>query len=486
MHLRTSLRVLALAVLLAQPAFAKPAKTTSPAVVAPAADDPTSDDPSAPPPRAPAATPTAPAGTTPAARPAAPAPAAAQPTFAPQGAPAQRDELSPEQKAAIKEADRMRIEKARIDAEVALAEAKRAEELAPLNAEVARLTAERSLRLAKASAEAAALDDERARLERQAGLEAARSSARLTERSNKIRELEAEAKQLQLEAANTVARLSNEIQRFQKEDEARKVASKAKPKYLKDPLVDGVLYVSDRRIALNGAVTEQLADYVCTRISFYNNQSSEFPIFIVVDNSPGGSVAAGYQIQKAMAASKAPVHVVVKGFAASMTAVIATLAERSYCYPNTIILHHQASNTLRGNMTVLKEQIDFTNQWFDRLATPIAKKMGISLQDFVKQMYANDSTGDWQAFGDKAKELKWVDHVVERIEETAVLDLLPAPPSPPAMMPQPLPQPPTRTEISGVVTKVDDKGRPYFELPSLANPFDAWWLYDPQGLYRAR
>ena len=448
MHLRTSLRALALAILTVAPVFAQQTK----------------------------AKPAAP-GEAPVASPAAPG--------APAGAPAQRDELSPEQKAALKEADRMRVEKARIDAELALAEAKRAEELAPLNAEVARLTAERSLRLAKASADAAALEDERAKLERQAALEAARSSARLTERSNKIRELEAEAKQLQLEAANTVARLSNEIQRFQKEDEARKIASKAKPKYLKDPLVDGVLYVSDRRIAFNGAVTEQLADYVCTRIAFYNNQSSEFPIFIVVDNSPGGSVAAGYLIQKAMAASKAPVHVVVKGFAASMTAVICTLAERSYCYPNTIILHHQASNVVRGNMTVLKEQIDFTNQWFERLATPVAKKMGLSLQDFVKQMYSNDSTGDWQAFGDKAKELKWVDNVVERIEETAVLDLLPVPVAPTAM-PSPLPQPPTRTEISGVTTRVDDKGRPYFELPALANPFDAWWLYDPQGLYRAR
>ena len=458
MHLRTSLRVLALAVLTAAPVFAQ--QTKAKRAAAPAAD-------------APAATTAAPA-----------APTAVVLTG---GAPAQRDELTPEQKAAMKEADRMRIEKARIDAELALAEAKRAEELAPLQAEVAKLTAERSLRLAKASAEAAALEDERAKLERQAALEAARSSARLTERSNKIRELEAEAKQLQLEAANTVARLSNEIQRFQKEDEARKVASKAKPKYLKDPLVDGVLYISDRRISFNGAVTEQLADYVCTRIAFYNNQSSEFPIFIVVDNSPGGSVAAGYQIQKAMAASKAPVHVVVKGFAASMTAVICTLAERSYCYPNTILLHHQAANVVRGNMTVLKEQIDFTNQWFERLATPVAKKMGISLQEFVKQMYANDSTGDWQAFGDKAKELKWVDNVVERIEETAVLDLLPAPPTPSATpSPQPQPQPPTRTEISGITTRVDDKGRPYFELPALANPFDAWWLYDPQGLYRAR
>jgi len=410
--------------------------------------------------------------------------APAQATTVAPGTPIAKEELTPEQKAAMKEVERMRAEKSRIDAELALAEAKRTEELAPLNSETAKLQAERALRLAKAAAEAAALEDERAKLERQAALEAARSGARLSERNNKIRELEAEAKQLQLESANTVSRLSNEISRFQKEEEARKIATKAKPIYLKEPLVNGTLIISDRRIALNGAVTEQLADYVCQRINFYNNQSAEFPIFIVVDNSPGGSVASGYLIQKAMAASKAPVYVVVKGFAASMTAVIATLAERSFCYPNTMILHHQASNNLRGNMTMLKEQVEFTTKWFERLATPVAKKMGLTLDDFVKQMYANDSTGDWQAFGDKAKELKWIDQVVERIEETAILDLLPVAQVPPPAMPVPVKPP--QTEVSGVVAKVDDKGRPYFELPSLSNPFDAWWVYDPQGLYRVR
>lgn len=463
MNLPTIFRSLALAALLASPVLAQ--QTTRRVVLVPAAA----------PTGAPAGTPTT-------------APAAGLPTAPPgpmtvaPGPGVNREELSPEQKATLKEADRLRSEKARIDAELALAEAKRTEELAPLNAETAKLSAERSLRLAKAAAEAAALEDERAKLERQAALESARSTARLSERNNKIRELEAEAKQLQLEAANTIGRLTNDLARFQKEEEARKVATKAKPKYLKDPLVDGTLYISDRRIAFNGAVTESLADYVSQRINFYNNQSAEFPIFIVVDNSPGGSVAAGYQIQKAMAGSKAPVYVVVKGFAASMTAVIATLAERSFCYPNTIILHHQVSNTVRGNMTVLKEQIEFTNRWFERFGTPVAKKMGLTLPEFVKQMYANDSSGDWQAFGEKAKELKWIDTLVERIEETAVLDLLP-----PAPLAMPATAPRTaQADLSGVVQKVDDKGRSYFELPALSNPFDAWWMYDPQGQYRVR
>ena len=383
-----------------------------------------------------------------------------------------------------KEAEKLKVETARIQAELALAEAKRAEALAPLNAEAAKLNAEKALRAARLAAESAAAEEERAKLERTAALEAARAAARLSERNNKIRELETEAKQLQLETANAVGRIQAELARHQKEEEARKVASKASPRYLKEPLVDGTLVISDRRIPFNGPVTDQLAEFVCERIAFYNNQSSEFPIFIVIDNSPGGSIAAGYQIQKAMASSKAPVYVVVKGFAASMAAVIATTAERSYCYPNTIVLHHQASTTMaRANMTVLKEQLAFTQLWYERLANPIAKKMGITLEEFVKQMYQNDSNGDWQVFGDRAKELKWIDHVVDRVEETSVLDILPEP-QPQAQVTV-TPARPARSE-SGLVEKVDAQGRAYYELPTLQNPLDAYWIYDPRGVYRTR
>jgi len=413
------------------------------------------------------------------------APATA-PTAAPAAAPTApaapaAPEISAELRAIQKETEKLRTDAARIQAELALAEARRTEALAPLNAEIAKLAAEKALRTARAGAESAAADEERAKLERAAALDAARAGARLTERNNRIRELEAESKQLQLETANTVARISGDLARFQKEEEVRKVATKAQPRYLKEPLVDGTLVISDRRIAFNGPVTDQLAEFVCGRIAFFNNQSSEFPIFLVIDNSPGGSIAAGYQIQQAMASSKVPVYVVVKGFAASMAAVITTLAERSYCYPNTILLHHQASTAFnRSNMTVLKEQLTFVQTWFERLANPVAKKMGITLEEFIKQMYANDSTGDWQAFGDKARELKWVDNVVARIEETSVLDVLPAR----STTTQPTIVPVRPASQFGVELKVDAQGRSFYELPPLANPFDAYWIYDPQGVYR--
>ena len=85
--------------------------------------------------------------------------------------------------------------------------------------------------------------------------------------------------------------------------------------YVRDPFVDGTLYVTDRRIPLNGPIVYGTAEYVTERIHYFNNQSRELPIFIVIDSSPGGSVMQGYRIVKAIESSPAPVYVVVKSFA---------------------------------------------------------------------------------------------------------------------------------------------------------------------------
>src|SRR5262249_38058956 len=127
-------------------------------------------------------------------------------------------------------------------------------------------------------------------------------------------------------------------------------------RYTKDPFKNGTLAISDRRIPLNGVITMATADRITERINYFNNQNREFPIFIVIDESPGGSVAAGYKILRTMRGSQAPVYVVVKSFAASMAAGITTLATRSYAYPNAIILHHQLSSGSMGNLTQQKER----------------------------------------------------------------------------------------------------------------------------------
>jgi ATP-dependent Clp protease protease subunit len=249
-----------------------------------------------------------------------------------------------------------------------------------------------------------------------------------------------------------------------------------KPVYLENPLQDGdTLIISDRRIAFNGPVTSDSADHLCDRIHYFNNKDKKLPIFIVIDYSPGGSVMAGYRILKAMEGSDAPIHVVVKSFAASMAATITTLAEESYAYPNAIILHHQLSSSYfftTMNLTQQKESYEDSKKWWEKLAAPIANKMGISTEEFIKQMYEKNSDGDWVEFATDAKKLKWVNHIVSSIKETAAVV------NPDTIEPK-------KAEKKSLTETLGKDGKPCMYLPRL-NPHDAYFLYNPDGYYRIK
>jgi len=194
--------------------------------------------------------------------------------------------------------------------------------------------------------------------------------------------------------------------------------------YLDEPLLsDGTLVLSDRTVTLNGVVTAWKAGYIADRIKYFNNKDKKKPIFIVIDNSPGGSGMAGFNILQAMQNSQAPVYVVVKSFAASMAALIATLAKKSYAYPNALILHHQPWTFTVGNLRELKEEIEHMQELWKRLGGQVAKKMGITLDKFDKQLYEKASRGDWMEFADDAKKIKWFDHIITNIDDSAIREM---------------------------------------------------------------
>jgi ATP-dependent Clp protease protease subunit len=179
-----------------------------------------------------------------------------------------------------------------------------------------------------------------------------------------------------------------------------------------------------------------------------------------------------------MDGSPAPVYVVVKSFAASMAAGITTLSKRSFAYPNAIMLHHQILSGSFGNLTEQKENLKDLEEWWKRLAAPVAAKMGISLDDFIKRMYQNRSTGDWQEFGDGARKLKWVDEVAQAIQEESY-DKNPDAPYAPGVSPAP-----RRSEGQPVLAeRVDTAGRRFVLLPRL-EPVDCYYLYNPDNYYR--
>lgn len=344
-----------------------------------------------------------------------------------------------------------------------------------LRAEIAKLKLERELITERLALEAAkrqeAVKDAVAKSE----VEIAELNREAELSKIRAEKLGADLKSVQSEAALELTKLQNQISTIETRDKRESYAD-SDPVYLKNPLrEDGVLVISDRRIPLNGMIGESTADYVTNRIDFWNNRDKELPIFLVIDACPGGSVMAGYRILKAMEASAAPVHVVVKSFAASMAACITTLAEESYAYPNAVILHHQISSQIafaRLNLTQQKEFYQESDRWWQRLAEPVAKKMGLSTDELIRKMYARSTSGDWSEFGDEAKKLKWVNHIVDGIVESSI-NINPDAENKPA------------AQKVAAAEQVDADGKVFSYLPRL-NPKDVYFLYNPDGYYRMR
>ena len=423
---------------------------------------------------------------------AAPAPAAAPAAPAvvpgvPGAAPLTAEELYAE--SIRKELARLGLERDTLTAENMIAKAKLEKELAERRADFER----EKLRLEEQKQkEEMRLGEERRKQEEQL-LQLRLEGDRLLLESSVIKAKaeiqQAEQRMKEAEARAQIATMQAGMERQEIELTANNYAN-SKAQRLENPHQGDTLVISDRRIALNGPISFETSDYISSRINYFNNKDAGLPIFIVIDNSPGGSVMAGYNILKSMESSQAPVYVVVKSFAASMAACIATCADRSFAYPNAVILHHQISSGSFGNLTIQRENLQEIEEWWRRLAEPVALKMGLTTEEFIKRMYDQVSSGDWSEFGDKAVQLKWVDHVVKEIRETALVKSPDANRPGPALPVGPVPVPRPQTGLESSISSqspfpevIDEKGQPFTRLPRLA-PKDFYYLYNPDGYFR--
>lgn len=305
---------------------------------------------------------------------------------------------------------------------------------------------------------------------------------------NEIARLTAESERLELQnqlfeqkKQRILAKIETEREKLSLENELREQLLRRKelndlfdeikePEYLANPVIDGKLVISDRRIVLDEIINTQTTDFVTKYIHFYNNKSTEYPIFIVIEQCMGGSVMEGARILEVMKHSEAPIYVLVKSFAGSMGAIITALAERSFAYPNALIVHHQMSGFAIGNTTQLDESLKFIQQWSKRLLKPVADKMGVTLDEFVKSMYQHSTEGNWIEFASDAQKLGWVDEIVAGVQEKSYTHV-------------PDDEELEDIEIDLQQILVDAQGRVYQPLPRLVRG-DFYHIYNPDNFYR--
>jgi ATP-dependent Clp protease protease subunit len=109
-------------------------------------------------------------------------------------------------------------------------------------------------------------------------------------------------------------------------------------------------------------------------------------------------------------------------------------------------------------------------EWTQRILQPVADKMGLTLEEFIAQMYEQNSVGDWAEFADAAQKLGWVtDIVVDIRDESQIMK-------------------PDATEeeylyMAHYKEEIDTEGQRFVRVPRL-RPFDVYHLHNPDGYFR--
>jgi len=117
--------------------------------------------------------------------------------------------------------------------------------------------------------------------------------------------------------------------------------------------------LENRRLFICGSIDMEMAEEIIRKIWYLDYASSDKEVVIVI-NSPGGAVDAGFAIWDQLKMASFPRKTVVTGLAASMGSVLALAAskEKRFATPMSRFMIHQPalSSTVQGQATDLEIQ----------------------------------------------------------------------------------------------------------------------------------
>jgi ATP-dependent Clp protease, protease subunit len=165
-----------------------------------------------------------------------------------------------------------------------------------------------------------------------------------------------------------------------------------------DDLVDYSL-LEKRRIFISDAIDNESARDVIRKLWFLDFQDPGKPILLVI-NSPGGSVDAGFAIWDQAKLIRSPITTLVTGLAASFGSILSLLADkgRRFCTTNARIMIHQPliGGVIRGQATdleihareitktkddIIKVYTDATGKSYEEISKSIDRDCWLSAQE---------------------------------------------------------------------------------------------------------
>lgn len=139
--------------------------------------------------------------------------------------------------------------------------------------------------------------------------------------------------------------------------------------------------LKSRRILISNGIDSDVAADVIRKLWYLEHLDTKEPILLVI-NSPGGSVDAGFAIWDQIKMLKSPIYTLITGLAASMASVLSLVAgkDRRFATRYARIMIHQPliSGRMQGQATDLEIQAKEILRTRDDLVKLYAKETGKS------------------------------------------------------------------------------------------------------------
>ncbi|MBD5132541.1 MAG: ATP-dependent Clp protease proteolytic subunit [Clostridiales bacterium] len=167
------------------------------------------------------------------------------------------------------------------------------------------------------------------------------------------------------------------------------------------PLTQGIVNIT-------GEITSEKAESIVNQM-LYLDKTGHDPIILMID-SPGGSVSAGFKIYDTINSVRAKVRTIAVGLAASMGAFLlsaGTYGERM-AYPNADIMIHQPLCGMEGQASDIEIQWKHLHRIKQKLNHILAENTGKPVETI-----AADTDRDYFMTADEAREYGLIDTVIQ-------------------------------------------------------------------------
>ena len=180
--------------------------------------------------------------------------------------------------------------------------------------------------------------------------------------------------------------------------------------------IDEYFYLRDlkqRKLFINTAIDQSSIMAVVRHIMQYNAEDRDIPVekrkpILLYLTSEGGQVDAGFELIDVIRASKTPIYTINLGYWYSMGFLIGIAGHKRFATKNSKMLMHDGSTFVYNSGAKAQDQMRFQAKTDERIKQYVLSRSKITSDDYDRQFRS-----EWYLFADEAKEMGFVDYIID-------------------------------------------------------------------------